>query len=327
MANSYSALNVTIRLFEQRLMTADDFKQLWQQTSDEAMRQRLADHHYPVKDDWSWEQIFDARLKADYEELYAMAPDKRVLDLFALRFDYHNLKVLFKEQIAKRDFSALYLPYGHYALTTLKGLITGEGDTVFPEIMEQTVREVSAAYQEQKDSNVISILFDLGYLKHMKALAQAIGDQSIEQWVVQWIDLKNMIMGLRMRSEQRSRGFMFVTLSDQGSITEEEWVDALMAGDQHALVALVKRVSDDLQIQKLVQSETIAIPALERAVAQHQATLMQSSQLQAFGPLPVMSYLYFLGHEIANLRLIITGKQNHLELSAIEERMQPIYES
>ncbi|MDO4670835.1 MAG: V-type ATPase subunit [Aerococcus sp.] len=327
MANSYSALNVTIRLFEQRLMTADDFKQLWSLTSDDAIRQKLADHHYPVSEGADFERIFDQRLNQDYDELYEMAPDARVLDLFALRFDYHNLKVLFKEQISKRDLSDLYLPYGHYDVDELRALIKGDAVEHLPAPLKQAVLDVNSAYREQHDANVISLLFDLGYLNHMKLLAHEINDSAIEEWVVRWIDLKNLVMGLRMQQEDRSRGFMFVTLSNQGSITETEWVEVLQNHDKAGLLTLTKRVTDDVQIQKVLQEDKINIAKLEHAIEMVQARLMQSAQLQAFGPLPVMSYLYFLSHEISNLRLVITAKHNDLEQSTIEERMQPIYES
>ncbi|MDO4679690.1 MAG: V-type ATPase subunit [Aerococcus sp.] len=327
MTNSYSALNVTIRLFEQRLMTRDDFKQIWQMSSDEAIRQALSDHHYPVKEQDSWEEIFDARLKADYQEFYHSVPNTRILDFFALRFDYHNLKVLYKEHISNRDLSDLYLTYGHYDLKTLRQLINGEGEGDLPQPLAKAVREVKAAYNEQHDTNSISILFDLGYLEHIRHLAEEVEEPAIENWIKQWIDLKNLIMGLRMRHDQRSRGFMYVVLSDQGTLTEDEWVEVLQSDDNKRIAHLVERITDNKTIQKLLEQDPLDVTAIEHVVEVEHAQLMQDAQLQAFGPLPLMSYLYFLSKEIDNLRLVITGKQNDLDASAIEERMQPIYES
>jgi len=50
-----------------------------------------------------YEKILSAELKRVYETMYDITEEKVVVDLLALKYDYHNLKVLVKEKFLQRD--------------------------------------------------------------------------------------------------------------------------------------------------------------------------------------------------------------------------------
>ena len=54
---------------------------------------------------------------------------------------------------------------------------------------------------------------------------------------------------------------------------------------------------------------------------------MDESKYQAFGPMPVVAYIFAIEKEITNLRLILVGKDNQIEEDTLRERMRPIYGS
>ena len=70
-----------------------------------------------------FEQVLTAELKRVYENLYQLTPDRSVVDYFALRYDYQNLKVLVKAKFMKQDFSEFLVPIGTMPLNELKDLV------------------------------------------------------------------------------------------------------------------------------------------------------------------------------------------------------------
>ena len=65
--------------------------------------------------------------------------------------------------------------------------------------------------------------------------------------------------------------------------------------------------------------------AVDATISEIEADLMKQANLQAFGPMPSLAYLYFKENEVSNIRLILTAKDYGLEKDQIEERMRPIY--
>lgn len=326
MVLDYGGINVTVRIKEQQLFTADDYKKLMQASNDES-RTFLSDHGYDVSDEKSLETIFKDRLKRDFREFYKDVPDTRLLDIFALRSDYHNLKVLFKEKISGDKLDDLYLPYGHYDIDILRQLVeTDDEITGFPEPMTQAITKIKQAVSDLDDVNAISIILDLGYLNHVKLLAEEIDDPELSEALMTQLDGINFMMALRMHHADRSKGFMSATLFDGGNVPTDELIDIVESDDHERYRQLVDRVFNDRAISDVVTSDDFNMTKLEHAITEHTADRMRDAKLEAFGPKPLLSYLWFLQNEMNNIRLIFIGKANSLDHDMIEERMQPINE-
>ena len=57
------------------------------------------------------EQALMKHLLAEYDWAYQVAPNPAVVDLFALKYTYHNLKVYLKHKATERKLGALIDPY------------------------------------------------------------------------------------------------------------------------------------------------------------------------------------------------------------------------
>lgn len=326
MVLDYGGINVTVRIKEQQLFTAEDYKKLLQACPEES-RTQLSDHGYDVNEDKTLEEIFNDRLKKDYREFYKDVPDARLLDIFALRDDYHNLKVLFKEKVSGNQLDDLYLAHGHYDIDVLRQVVEAEGMiTGFPEPLTQAVTKVKQAVSGLEDVNAISIILDLGYLNHIKMLADELADPELSEALMAQLDGMNFKMALRMHHADRSKGFMSAALFDGGNIPSDELIDIVDSDDHERYRQLVDRLFNDKAIAEAITADDFSMVNLEHAMTEYTANRMRDAHLEAFGPKPLISYLWFLQNEMNNIRLIFIGKANSLDHEMIEERMQPINE-
>ena len=62
-----------------------------------------------------------------FQDLYRFVPDKAVVDVFKVKYDYHNLKALLKARAMKLDGARLLLDAGRVPVTDMQRAVT-EGD-------------------------------------------------------------------------------------------------------------------------------------------------------------------------------------------------------
>lgn len=115
-----------------------------------------------------YEKILSAELKRVYNLMYEIAKDPTVVDLLALKYDYHNLKVLVKEKLLQKDFKNLYIPIGKLDLERVRtayldGSLKDDIDSRFKEALDHVTRD----FEENKDPQRIDIILDKYYFSHI----------------------------------------------------------------------------------------------------------------------------------------------------------------
>ena len=104
---AYSGINTTVRILEQQLLSKDIMNSLLASKELQQALEVLQKTAYGFQtDELLQTKQFDAvlmkHLKNQYEELYELIPTPELLDIFSIRYTYHNLKVLLKEKFAKK---------------------------------------------------------------------------------------------------------------------------------------------------------------------------------------------------------------------------------
>ena len=99
---AYSGINTTVRILEQQLLSKDVMNSLLASKELQQALEVLQKTTYGFQvDELLQTKQFDAvlmrHLKQQYEELYELTPKPELLDIFSIRYTYHNLKVLLKE--------------------------------------------------------------------------------------------------------------------------------------------------------------------------------------------------------------------------------------
>ena len=92
-----------LRVFETRLLDKAKIDRMIESSSAEEAIKTLIETEYSnlmsneckAED---YEEVLSSELKRVYHDMYDMIPSKELVDLFSLKYDYHNLKTLVKEK-------------------------------------------------------------------------------------------------------------------------------------------------------------------------------------------------------------------------------------
>ena len=94
----YLFLAGRVRALERRLLTAAKLEQLLQAADVAACSQLLSELGYePIRDEASLQESLKQQRQAVFADIARFMPEPALLDVFRLKYDYHNIKTLLKD--------------------------------------------------------------------------------------------------------------------------------------------------------------------------------------------------------------------------------------
>ena len=144
----YLAISARVRAMETTLLTAERMERLLEARSDEEVSKLLQDCGYPELDA-ARPEAMDAALSQAREELLTDlgdgAPDPRYIDIFKLKYDYHNAKAILKAAAMGTSPDRMLMDMGRIGAAELKTAVeSGELD----KLPHKVVLDVEAIAKE-----------------------------------------------------------------------------------------------------------------------------------------------------------------------------------
>ncbi|MDR2832492.1 MAG: V-type ATP synthase subunit C [Streptococcaceae bacterium] len=329
----FNSIIPRIRVFEGHLLSKEKLERMIHTTSAEgAMDFLLQEADYSqfideVNQPEDYEQLLTLELERVYKKIYAMVPIKEVVDLLTLKYDYHNLKVLVKEKLLAKDFSAQYIKVGSVELAVLLESFQKEDYWKLPPIMCKAITHVLEDFETTKDPQRIGLLFDEYMFEQLLALSKTIDDPFVQKFVRAQVDLANLQTLLRIQAIGESVHFLEEELIVGGNILPSR-ILSLFDKDLEELPNELFATDYAPWLAQLVEmnQETRTITYFEKMKADFFMKWLKEVKIVPFGVEPVIGYLHAKEVELTCLRIIMVGKINHIDRQKITERMRLVYE-
>lgn len=329
----YAGLNTTLRLYEAQLLSQSDYDTLLQMDQIDSVLDYLAKTAYVVNEQARTQRQFEPtiqqRLEYVYHELAQASPDPRVIEIFSLRYTYHNLKVLIKQNYVDRDLSDLLIPIGSHSYDQLKQMVETKGqDEDIDPIMQAAIYDAITSVEDTGDTYSIDVILDTAYLDHIASNARELNDLAVIEFTKMKIDFQNLTTFVRGYNQGQSNTFIYTALSGQGGVSRDDILENWREKDLSGLVETFHRADyliDLDQVWDQLNNSEVDSAFINRVIQEQFAKNLRPYSFEAFGPMPVLTYLYFLENETDNIRLLLIGKENNLDAQLIKERMRPIH--
>ena len=319
--HDYSQLNTAISVKEQSFLSRANLVQLLNAADDEQLALYLEGTPYGVplaeiRQHDVLDQTIMKALAADYDFAYQQCPDPNLVNVFGLKYVYHNLKLFLKMRAIGRDLSHLLIPIGPYPLEALKHLsLTLESDLCDPLIVEEVAQNTVA----------IDMGMDSAYFRHLRVIADQSDLPLLQELVDAKIDFFNAITALRALAQDKPNSFAYQLMSRKGTKRPKEILhlakDGQLASWFNAFNALPYTKVFDSYVQAM-QSGKIQASQMEQLQDLYLTHLVNSASLDALSGGQILRYLNGREMEAVNLRLILLGRANGIAKEAIEERMR-----
>ena len=259
-----------------------------------------------------------------FEDLYRFVPDKAVVDVFKVKYDYHNLKALIKARATGTDASdRLLLDAGRVSAEDMRRAVW-EGDyNVLPPALRQSAVEAAETLSATGDPQLADFLLDRAYYAEMLSAAQATGSSFLVRYVRFTIDAANLRSAVRTLRMKKGADMLKRVLVEGGSIRVDSVQSAALGGNLEELY----RSTELRQAAELCTAAVNggSLTPFEKACDDAVTAMAAGAKSVPFGVESVISYLVAKEIEFTAVRIIMSGRMAGIDSDTIRERLREAY--
>ncbi|MEA4932961.1 MAG: V-type ATPase subunit [Lawsonibacter sp.] len=318
----YLSVSARIRAMENRLLTRERMDRMIEaRDSLEAMKV-LSDCGYP---DGTTLELVLAQARADiFRDMETASPDPRLVEIFQLKYDYHNAKVLLKAQAVGAEPERLLLPGGRYNPTELLENWRREDLRGCSEPFRKAMAQAWAALSECSDPQQADLILDRVCYGEMAQLAQELDSAFLQGFVRLSVDVANLRTAVRVHRMGKEGDFLRQVLLPGGNVSEQSI--AAGRGDSLGEVFRSGPLAQASELgAKLVGPQCGALTDFERACDDALTGYLAAARRIPFGEQTVIGYLYAKEAELTAIRTIFAGRAAGLDGDTIRRRLRETY--
>lgn len=319
-----------VRALETRLLDQSRFERMIDAASGEEALKVLSETDYAaavteLNDVHDFEYMLSAELKNIFDLIRDISPRPEMIATLALRYDVHNLKVLFKAKYlgVKTD---LLIPVGTVDLNKLEYAVNEDDYRDFPGDLRQAAENINEDFLVNRDPQIIDLILDQVLYKQLIALAGEYNSAFLEGLFIRQIDLTNLKTLIRVKRMGLDREFLKKVLLPHGSLPADRLISLTDEPLESVITALNMSEYADL-IEEGVREwlEKGTASRFEKLADDYITVYLKKGKWKAFAPEPLIGYLWAKEIEIKNIRIVMVGKINKLPAEAIKERIRNVY--
>ena len=124
-------ISTRLRSMENRMLSRERMERMLEARTDEDAAKVLSECGYTgleKADLDSLSQALSAARAETFSELASMSPNSDIVDVFRMKYDYHNLKALMKCAHSGKDAGGMLIDAGRYPLDTVKRAVEALGN-------------------------------------------------------------------------------------------------------------------------------------------------------------------------------------------------------
>lgn len=319
---SYLYLSAALRAREAKLLNAERAQRMLDAQGVEEAAKLLTDCGYGDMSRLSAKEIEAALAQHRcelFDELERMAPDQSVVDIFRMKYDYHNVKSVLKGDAAGADCEHLLVNCGRVKPERLLGAIREERWSDLPKALAKAAENAKAVLARTGNPQLADFVLDSAYSAELSETAEAVGSAFLTGYVNilgESTRLKSAVRILRM-----GRG---VETMLEAKVSDGN--DRFASGDKEGIIAKYSHTL--LEKAAVLGMEALdggSITAFELACDNAVNAYLRGAKLVSFGEEPLVAYIAAVENEITAIRMILTGRLAGIAPAVIRERLRDLY--
>ena len=323
---AYLCVSAMLRAREPKLLNLEKANRMLDAASYEDAAKLLTDCGYPDMSQMTAAEVENSlaeRRAAIFEEMRGLSPDKELVDLFKLKYDYHNAKAILKAEAMGSDCTHLLSDAGRIPGVKLRELYNEEKFSSLPKTLADAMAEAKAVLARTANPQLADFVLDKAYFAELHAAAEALNSDFLRGYAAIQVDAANLKSAVRTLRMGKNQDFLAEVLVPGGSVSVERLMGALDKEGMGSLYAHTR-----LEKAAALGAAAVAgggMTAFEKACENAVTDYMRSSALISYGPEAVAAYLSAIEGEIQAVRMILTGRLAGVKPEAIRERLRDLY--
>lgn len=322
----YLFLSARIKAMEGRLLSHERMERMLEAPAPEDAAKVLQECGYdemPHLGEQALEKVLADQREKTFHELYSAVPDHNIIDVFKVKYDYHNAKTVLKAEAMGTDPTPLLVDTGRVSPDELLEKVHSSDLRGLPSILQSAIGEAREVLNTTGDPQLADFALDRAYFQDMYHIARESGSAFLEGYVRIQIDSANLRSVVRTLRMGKSMEFLRGVLFEGGNIDTSRILNTAAGGNLEELYAIsplkeaAEAGSAALNGGRLTRFEKLCDDAVLNYVA--------GAKYVAFGEAPVIGYLAAKENELTSVRIIMSGRMAGLDADIIRERLRESY--
>ena len=251
----------------------------------------------------------EAHIAALFDEVEGMVPEAQLVQLFRLKYDYHNAKALIKAQAMGVECGAILSQRGTVPPQKLHAAFYEEDYRDIPPVLAQAMVSAAAILARTTNPQAADFELDRAYFAQMLDLANGLSDGGF---------------AVRTRRMAKDADFLKTALIPGGTIGTDRVLAAFDSAE--ALTALYGNTwLGNAAGAGAAAMSGGALTAFELLCDNALMDYIRAAKLRSFGAAHVTAYLAAMENETTAARMILTGRLAGLQPAVIRERLRETY--
>lgn len=253
-------------------------------------------------------------------ELARLSPTPELVDIFRVRYDYHNAKVMIKATAANLDGSPMLSGAGRVPAQVMVDACNSDLFSPLPTALAAAIVEARGVLARTGNPQNADILLDKACYGEMAEMAKKVGSPFLQGYVRFLIDSVNLRTAVRVVRIGGSMEFLRSALLPGGSVGADWAASAAFSGELGSVFSATTLTEAASAAAETVGGGSLA--AFELLCEQAQSKYLSGADLVSFGEEPVVAYIARLENEITSVRMILTGLLAGVAPERIRERLR-----
>jgi V/A-type H+/Na+-transporting ATPase subunit C len=323
---AYLCLSAMLRAREPKLLNNDRAARMLDAASFDEAAKLLTDCGYNDMSQMSAREIesyLALRRDGIFAELEKLAPDAEVVDVFRMKYDYHNAKVLIKAEAMGQDGKRLMSASGRIDPDRLSEIYNDDSLTQLPPVYGAAIAEAKNALARTANPQLADFILDRAYFEEMAASAKKLECGFLSGYAAILADSANLKSAVRTLRMGKGLDFMETALIPGGNVSKDR---ILAAGDKESITALFAHTL--LEKAAALGAEAVSggsMTEFELACDNAVNSYLGGAKLVSYGPEALIAYLAAVESETTAVRMILTGRLAGIAPDVIRERLRDMY--
>ena len=323
---SYLCLSAMLRARENRLLNEEKAQRMLDAASFAEAAKLIVDCGYEDMSSMNSSEINDAlnaHRSAILYELDGLVPEEGIVDLFRMKYDYHNAKTVIKAEAMGQEPERLMSDAGRVKPAALLEAYLEEHFSILPGELGNAMARAKAVLARTGNPQLADTVLDQAYFDELSAGAKKLNNAFLADYVRVLIDSTNLKIAVRTLRVGRSSDSMGDVLISGGSVDTDRIV---AAGDGESIAALFGH--GKLEKAAALVPEVIkggSLTAFELECDNAVTVYLKSAKLMSYGMECVVAYVAAVETEITALRMILNGFLDGIAPTRTKERLRELY--
>ncbi len=322
----YLFISTYLRAREKNLLTAARMDRMIDAPSAEEagkVLQEIGYGDFSAESDRELSAALVAEREKLFADLYRFVPDRAVVDVFKVKYDYHNIKTLLKAQAMNISGKHLLLDAGRVSAERLEKAVTDGAYDLLPEELAKAAREAAEVIGTTGDPQLGDFVLDRAYYAEMLSAARKTRSTFLESYVRATIDAANLRSAVRTLRMKKGGDFLKKVLFEGGTIQTERILTAALGGNLEEPFR-----STELRAAAELGAEAAAggsLTKFEKVCDDSVTAVAAKAKSVPFGVEAVIGYLVAKEIEFTAVRIIMSSRMAGITGDTIRERLREAY--